>query len=382
MYPRSLAPIEGHSFFLFGPRGTGKSSWLRQRFSQAPYLDLLDAQIYTQLLAAPNRLETMIPPKYRGTVVIDEVQKVPALLDEVHRLIELRKWTFALSGSSARKLKAKGTNLLAGRALNLSMFPLTTEELGQDFDLKQSLKFGHLPHVYGHEFPKKYLSAYVGTYLREEIQHEGLVRNISNFARFLEYASFSQGNLLNVSAVAADASIKRKVAEDYFAILQDLLLSSELSVFSRRAKRSLIKKRKFYLFDVGVYRSIRPRGPLDSEEEIEGAALETLVLQEIKARNHYHDWGYEIFFWHTTDHKEVDFVLYGSKGLVAIEVERSARVSNSQIPGLKIFMQDYPKARAFCVYGGAKRIHEGGVDWIPIEDFLTNLNEFLSPSKI
>ena len=308
-------------------------------------------------------------------VIIDEVQKIPALLDEVHRLIEKKSWTFALSGSSARKLKAKGTNLLAGRALNLGMYPLTIQELGKDFELKKSLQIGHLPEAYAHAAPKKYLSAYVGTYLKEEVQQEGLVRQIASFARFLEYASFAQGEILNVSALASDAGIDRKVTEDYFGILRDLLLSTELTVFSRRAKRSLIKKRKFYFFDVGVYRAIRPRGPLDSNEEIEGAALETLLLQEIKAQNHYLDWRYEIFYWHTADHKEVDFVLYGPRGLVAIEVKRSAK--RHDLSGLKLFLQDYPTAKAICAYGGEKKYHESDIEFIPYEMFLRNLSDFL-----
>src|SRR3990170_1172279 len=258
MYTRILKPPKNKSFFLFGPRGTGKTTWLKQRFPDALYFDLLNAEIYNDFLARPNRLEAVIPKSSNKLVIIDEVQRVPELLSEAHRLIENRGTVFALTGSSARKLKRGGANLLAGRALTYFLYPLTAEELGQDFSLEHSLRFGHLPSTFQEADPKRYLESYVTAYLREEVQQEGLTRNLGAFARFLEAASFSQGGVLNVSAVARECGVDRKVVEDYFTILDDLLLAVRLPVFRKRAKRKIVAHPKFYFFDAGVYRAMRP----------------------------------------------------------------------------------------------------------------------------
>lgn len=377
MFPRILNHPEFKSFFLFGPRGTGKSSWVRQRFPDAVYLDLLEAGLSSELLAAPDRLERRLPRDHDGWIVLDEVQKVPALLDEVHRLIESRGLRFVLTGSSARKLRQRGVNLLAGRALTLAMHPLTTGELGDSFDLSRSLRHGRLPATWVEENPKAYLSSYVGTYLREEVQQEGLTRNLAAFTRFLEAASFSQGNVLNLSAVARECRVDRKVVEDYFAILEDLLLAVRLPVFSRRAKRRTIAHPKFYFFDAGVYRAIRPRGPLDREEEIDGAALETLVLQELRAVNDAFGLGYALHYWRTAAGAEVDFVLYGERGLVAVEVKRSERVREEDLRGLEKFLDDYPVAKGMLVCGAGRRSREGRIDVVPVEQFLRDLPSLL-----
>ncbi len=376
MFPRLLQP-PSTSFFLFGPRGTGKSTWVRQRFREAIYLDLLDSGLYTELLAAPERLEQRIPPAHRGWVVIDEVQKLPQLLDEVHRLIENRRLKFALTGSSARKLKRTGVNLLAGRALTLAMHPLACAELGAAFDVRRSLQYGHLPAAYVEADPKAFLKSYVQTYLREEVQQEGLTRNLGAFARFLEAASFSQAAVLNVAAVARDCHVERKVVEDYFTILEDLLLAVRVPVFTRKAKRRLVTHRKFYLFDVGVFRAVRPRGPLDAAEEIEGPAVETLVLEEIRAVNDALGLGYGLHYWHTAGGLEVDVVLYGERGLSAIEVKRSSRVREDDLRGLRAFLHDYPMARAWLVYTGSRRYHEGAIEIVPLPDFLAGLRDRL-----
>ena len=377
VYPRSLQP-PAKSFFLFGPRGTGKSSWLRDRLPDAIHLDLLESDLYTPLLASPQRLEGMIPQRYRGWVVLDEVQKVPALLDEVHRLIERRRLRFALTGSSARKLRRRDVNLLAGRALTLRMHPLTAAELGRDFDLRHSLHHGQLPAAYVEENPAAFLKTYVQTYLREEVQQEGLTRNLAAFARFLEAASFSQGSVLNASAVAREANVDRKVVEDYFGILEDLLLAKRVPVFRKRAKRRMIAHPKFYFFDAGVYRAIRPRGPLDTPDEIDGAALETLVLQELRAVNDYADLGYDISYWRTASGVEVDFVLYGERGIVAIEVKRAARLRDEDLSGLEAFRESYPMARTLLLYAGTRAQRERGVEILPVAEVLPRLVDVLS----
>ncbi len=375
MYARILQPPEKKSFFLFGPRGTGKTTWLKNRFPNALYFDLLDAETYNDLLARPNRLGSMIPEPWGDYVIIDEVQRVPELLFEVHRLIEGRGIFFIITGSSARKLRRGEANLLAGRALTSFFYPLTAEELGGDFNIEHSLRFGHLPSTFNDPDPKKYLESYVSTYLREEVQQESLTRNLGAFSRFLETASFSQAQLLNVSAVARECSIHQKVAENYFSILEDLLIAARIPVFAKRAKRRMVAHPKFFLFDVGVYRTLRPKGPLDFAEEIDGAALETLVFQEIRAFNHYHDLGYEIYFWRTASGQEVDFVLYGPKGMIAIEVKRSARVTDRMLSSLRLFRKEYPMARTYFLIAGERNGWEDNIRIMPVEVFIKNMRD-------
>ena len=285
MYSRIIKAPKAKSFFLFGPRGTGKTTWVKTAFPKATYIDLLEAEIFNDLLANPQRLENFIPRNSGDWIIIDEVQRVPELLNEAHRLIEKHKYKFILTGSSARKLRRKGFNLLGGRALTYAMHPLTAIELGKAFDLEHSLAFGQLPSAYIESDPKKYLESYVTTYLEEEIQQEGLTRNLAAFSRFLEAASFSQGSVLNISNVANECGVERKVVEHYFAILEDLLIAYRIPIFSKRAKRRMAAHPKFYFFDAGVYRTLRPNGPLDMPEQIEGASLETLFLQELMAVN-------------------------------------------------------------------------------------------------
>jgi predicted AAA+ superfamily ATPase len=377
VFPRLLKAPKTKSFFLLGPRATGKSMWVRDHLPDAVYLDLLDSEVYTELLAMPSRLEARLPPNYRGWVIIDEIQRVPDLLDEVHRLIERRHVRFALTVSSARKLRRRGVNLLAGRALALTMHPLTCVELGDRFDLRHSLRYGQLPNAYVDDDPRAFLSSYVKTYLREEVLQEGLTRNLGAFARFLESVSFSQGMLLNISAVASDCRVERKVVEDYVSILEDLLIAVRVPSFQRRAKRRVTSHPKFYFFDAGVYRAIRPRGPLDSPEEIDGPAFETLLLEELRAHNAYRDLGYELFYWRTQSGIEVDLVLYGERGLHAFEVKRGSRVRAGDYDGLRAFAADYPSARCTLVYSGTKRFTEGAIEVIPLGELLSELPDRL-----
>lgn len=377
MYSRILTHPKDKSFFLFGPRGTGKTTWVKNSFEKALYLDMLEAEIYNDLLANPQRLENFIPKGFKDWIIIDEIQKVPELLDEVHRLIETRRYKFILTGSSPRKLRKKGYNLLGGRALLYSMSPLTAVELGEDFNLEHSLKYGCLPSVYVEDNPKAYLESYVKAYLDEEIHHEGLTRNLGAFSRFLESASFSQGSVLNTSAIARDCAVERKVVENYFSILEDLLIADKVPVFTKKAKRRLVAHPKFYFFDVGVYRTIRPMGPLDMPEEVEGVSMETLFYQQIKSVNAALNVGYKIYYWRTSNNMEVDFVLYGEKGIMAFEIKRTSRLSNSMLSGLKSFLRDYPMAKASLVYGGEKYMKEGSIEIIPIKELLKNLPKVL-----
>jgi uncharacterized protein len=380
VYSRIHLLPEGESCFLFGPRGTGKSSFVLAKFPEAPYFDLLDSRVASQLAAQPSRIEAWVPKDYgkgHPPIVIDEVQKVPDLLDEVHRLIERKRWRFVLTGSSARKLRRAGTNLLAGRAITRRMHPLTVSELGKDFDLAHAVRYGFLPSVWVKKSPASYLATYTATYLREEVLHEGITRNLGAFARFLEASTLSQGSVLSISETARECAVERKVVEGWYGVLEDLMLAVRLPVFTRKAKRATITHPKFYLFDAGVYRSLRPRGPLDSGDEIDGAALETVVLQQIRALNDQLDFGYSLYYWRTPAGLEVDFVLYGERGLLAIEVKRSRTVRPADLRALREFKKDYPAARPILFYGGSRREHHEGVDAIPIDVGLKDLPAIL-----
>lgn len=379
MYQRSLT-IDEHStesIILFGPRGTGKTYWAKTHFPNALYLDLLDNSLYKELTADPSRLFNLIPVNYDSWVIIDEVQKIPELMNEVHRLIEHKKYKFILTGSNARNLKKKGVNLLAGRALNFYMHPLTAHELGDEFNISHALQYGLLPKAVQAKDPKHYLETYVVTYLREEVLQEGLTRNLGDFTRFMEIASFSQGNILNLSAISREAAINRRTVESYFKILEDLLIAYSLPVFTKRAKRELIASPKFYYFDVGVYRSIRPRGPLDIGDEIDGAGLETLFLQHLRAYNDYDRLGYKFYYWRTRGGLEVDFIAYGERGLFAFEIKRKNTYQKSDLSGLKEFRKDYPMAKCYLVYGGARKEYMDDINIIPMGEALYALREIL-----
>jgi uncharacterized protein len=377
MYTRLLEPPTG-SCLLLGPRGTGKSTWTRQQFPDALVLDLLDYATYAELLARPDRLGHIVAGSPTSTVVIDEVQRLPELLNEVHRLIEQRGTRFVLTGSSARKLRRSGVNLLAGRARTIAMHPLTAVELGDQFDLSRSISLGHLPTAQTADDPERYLAGYVGTYLREEVMAEALTRNLDAFSRFLTAASFSQASVLSMTSVARDSGVNRKTVEGYFDLLEDLLIAFRLPVFQRRAKRELTAHPKFYFFDAGVFRAIRPKGPLDPVAEIDGAAIETLVAQELRAINDSLQLGYELSFWRTRSGQEVDFVLYGERGLIAIEVKRSSRYREQDLSALRTFGDDYPMASRFLFYGGDRDYEVDGIRVMSLARALPDLPTILS----
>ena len=365
------------SFFLFGPRGTGKTTLLRQHLPQALFFNLLRAENYNRLSANPGLIRQMIPPHYTDWIIIDEIQRVPELLNEVHDLIESKQHIFILTGSSARKLRQKGVNLLAGRALTYHLHSLTVKEQRSAFQLSHSLRLGHLPARFSEHNPEKYLVDYVQTYIREEVLQESLTRNIGHFSRFLEVASFSQGAVINTSEIAREAQVERPRAENYFSILEDLLIAIRLPVFSRKAKRKLISHQKFYYFDAGVFRAIRPTGPLDSDAELVGPALETVVLQELRAVNDYLECGYRLYFWRTRNGLEVDFVLYGPNGLIAIEVKRSPHIRARDLRGLKEFKKDYKPAKCYLFYGGSDSRYIESITVLPIEMALRDLDRIL-----
>jgi len=365
------------SFFLLGPRGTGKSTFLRENFGDALWVDLLRPEVEQRFAARPDRLVELVDGNPEASVVVvDEVQKVPALLDVVHFLIERRGRReaprFALSGSSARKLRRGGVNLLAGRILLERMHPFLAGEL-PTFDLGLALRLGLLPIVRYAADPEATLRSYVGLYLREEIRAEGLVRRLDSFARLLEVLSFSHGSVLNISEVAREAAVSRKTAEAHIGILEDLYLAYRLPVFRRRQKRQLSVHPKFYWFDAGVFRSVRPTGPLDRPEEIDGAALEGLVAQHLRAWADYSGSNSSLSFWRTKSGVEVDFVVYGEQGLWAYEVKNSRRVRPRDLRGLRSFLEDYPEVQPRLLYRGEERLLTGGVRCEPVADYLPRI---------
>ena len=380
MYHRLLKlPLNNQdSIFLLGPRGTGKTAWLTQHIQDAIYLDLLDYSVYNRLCAYPSRLNDNIPKNYSDWVIIDEIQRIPELLNEVHRLIEHRQIKFILTGSSARKLKRHHTNLLAGRALRYHMHPLIPQELKNDFNLEQALKLGLLPAVYSYDNPNKYLSTYVETYLREEVIQEGLTRNVSAFTKFLEVASFSQGATINLSEIAREVGIDRQVIQNYFSIIEELLIAHRLPVFSKRAKRRLTQKDRFYFFDAGVYRFLRPQGFLDAPNEIEGAGLETLFLQVFLGLNDYLELEQKIHYWQTANGLEVDFVIYGKTSLKAFEIKHTKHITAKMLHGLKAFKEDYPMAELFILYMGHETLYINDISIYPMEWALKNLDAILA----
>jgi uncharacterized protein len=363
------------SFFLFGPRGTGKSTWMRSQYCDALWIDLLDPEILRNYIAKPERLFDLVAANpERSTVIIDEIQKVPTLLSVVHSLIEKKPNTkFILSGSSARKLKRTSADLLGGRALRCILHPFIASELGTLFSLEQALNQGLLPLIYQQEDSQKMLHAYISLYLHEEIQTEGLVRNLEQFTRFLEAISFSHASLINITNIARECEVKRKTVENYLEILDELLLSYQLPVFTKRAQRQLVAHPKFYIFDAGVFSALRPKGHLDSVEEINGAALEGLVAQHLQAWNDYSDIKHQLAFWRTKAGLEVDFIIYGQLGFWAIEVKNAKRVYPSDTKSLKAFQSDYPTAKAILLYRGTEQILVNDILCMPCEAFLLNL---------
>ena len=379
--PRFLNAGKDH-FFLLGPRGTGKTLWCAHEYPEALRIDLLDPATLRQYSAQPERLREVVEANSKKKqIVIDEIQKLPDLLEVVHLLIERKSnQQYILTGSSARRLRRHGVNLLGGRAAEKNLHPYMAAELGSQFTLAKALRQGMLPVVWAAHDPQAILQAYNGLYLREEVQMEGLVRNIGTFARFLEAMSFAHGSVLNLAAVSRDCQVNRKTAEGYMQILEDLLLGFRLSVFSKRAKREVASHPKFYFFDAGVFRANRPTGPLDSAAELDGAALEGLVAQHLRAWCEYSSGRHELHYWQTRSQVEVDFIVYGESGLFAVEVKNANRIRPEDLRALNGFGDDYPKSRRYLLYRGKERLVRDGILCLPCEDFLLALYPDRFPS--
>lgn len=370
---RFLQPPTG-SFFLLGPRGVGKTTWVRQQFPDALAVNLLQPETFRALAARPERLRELIRghPACRD-VVIDEIQRAPELLHVVHDLLEQPDAPrFVLTGSSARKLRRGGVNLLAGRAALRSLHPFMAAELPA-FDLGQGLQTGMVPLVVAATDPADTLAAYVAAYVEQEVRTEGIVRQIGDFARFLEVVSFSHGSVLTITNVARDTGVSRKTVDGYLDVLEELMVAFRVPVFTRRASRATVAHPKFYYFDAGVYRALRPMGPLDRPAEAEGVALEGLVAQHLRAWIAYGSPGSTLSYWRTRSGTEVDFVVYGPDTFVALEVKHADQVRPADVRGLRAFTADYPECRPLLLYCGTEHLEVGGIPCRPVEEFLTRL---------
>jgi len=371
---RRLLTVPKGSFFLFGVRGVGKSTWTQHEFPDAYLVDLLDESRHQTLLANPGELALELADVPPGRVVVlDEIQRVPALLNEVHRAIEGSRRRFVLLGSSARRLKTANTNLLAGRATVRTMYPLVPAELGSDFDLERVLRFGSIPLVWQAADPRATLEAYVQLYIREEIRAEALVRNLPGFLRFLPVAALFHGQVVNIAGLARDAATARTTVEGYLHILQDTLLATIVPAFEARLRVRERQHPKVYWIDPGVVRAAkRQLGAVGAEER--GPLLEGWVLMVLRAHNGDSELFEEISYWAPAQARqtEVDFLLRRGQDYLALEIKAQARFSTPQLSGLRA-IADLPRVvRRVLVYLGERRLKtEDGIEIWPLNAFLT-----------
>jgi predicted AAA+ superfamily ATPase len=373
MYTR-VVTVPDHSFFLFGPRATGKTTWLRHHLGDALWFNLLLDDDYLPLLSSARALRERVEALPRGSwIVVDEVQRLPGLLNEVHDLISRHgdAYKFALSGSSARKLRRLDVNLLAGRVIERAMFPLVAREWGTKHDLDAVLRFGSLPGICAEErYRVDMLRAYVHTYLRQEIQQEALVKDLGSFHRFLEVAAVMHGQVVNHAAIARDAAVARTTVQRFFETLVDTLIGHLLPAWQPRARVRESAKPKFYFFDPGVVRAIRDIADEPLFDTESGALLEGYVLHELRAAISYRGIGGQLRYWSTPGSKEVDFVWIKGDRRVAVEVKSSRRWRPEYAKTINELMEAGLITRGFVVYRGKDRYRSGNVDGLSVEDFL------------
>lgn len=375
------APVK--SFFLFGPRGVGKSTWLKKNFAKCPTYNLLDQRLFLRLSKDPGALkdELLALPK-RSWVVLDEIQKVPALLDVVHDMIEDRELRFALSGSSARKLRRGGGNLLAGRAITRSLFPFTAHELKSNFNLQTALNWGLLPLVQNDQkSAKDTLTVYFQTYIREEVREEGFVRKIEPFLRFLEIAGLLNGEQVNASNIAREAMVSRSIVDQYFSVLEDTLVGFLLPAYRPKAKVREQGHPKFYWFDPGVARAAAGLIEQEPERDWLGRSFETLVLHELRSFLAYTNLQYPLFYYRTKSGTEVDFVIEVKKAtlskpaeIVTIEVKLASKW-DSRWSSVNPFTgaNNIKVVGRYGIYGGERRLSSNGLEVYPYSDFISEL---------
>lgn len=378
MLKRSLQlPSPGtETFFLWGPRQTGKTTLLRSTYPDAVYIDLLKAEEYRRYLNNPEYLrQELLSRDETPFVIIDEVQKLPVLLDEVHWLHENSNIHFALCGSSARKVKRGHANLLGGRAIRYELFGFVSSELASDFDLNRLLNTGYLPRIFLSGQPRRLLNAYVANYLKEEIAAEGLVRNLPVFSNFLNLASLSDSETVNFSTIARDCGVSSQTVKEYFQILEDTLLGRWLPSFRKRPKRRVAHAPKFYFSDVGIVNNLAKRGTVQPGSELFGKAFENWCFHELNAYNIYSEAYAELSFWRLASGMEVDFVVNDME--IAIEAKSSEKISDNHLKGLRSLRVDHPavKRRIVVCNDQKMRVTEDGIEVVPAHLFATMLWE-------
>lgn len=342
-----LVDSEGESLFLWGARQTGKSTLLKTLFPNALWFDLLLSDVYERLSKQPSILrETILADRGNKLVIIDEIQRIPELLNEVHWLISNHNTRFILSGSSPRKIIRGGSNLLGGRALRYELYPLVSNEI-PDFDLLKALNNGLMPRHYVASNAKKLISAYIGNYLKDEIAAEAKIRNIQSFSRFLEAAAFSNGEMVNYANIASDCGVSPPTVKEYFQILEDTLIGRFVPSYQKKPKRRVITAPKFYFFDMGIVNYLLKRGEIQFGSEVFGNAFEHFIYNEIFAHSRYSGKEYPIHYWRTASQIEVDFIL--GENEIAIEVKSTTNVSSRHIKGLKSFAEEYKTKQLILV---------------------------------
>jgi len=373
MYKRRLKLEEtlDDSTFLWGARQVGKSTLLETLFPSARYYDLLKSDEFERFFRRPSLLrEELMNSDHRDLVIIDEIQKIPQLLDEVHWLIKNKQIRFILCGSSARKLMRYGANLLGGRALRTVMYPLVSAEI-PDFDLMHAINNGMIPRHYTIKNPERRLQAYIGDYLNEEIRAEALSRNLTLFTRFMEIAAQSSGEMIVYNNIAQDCGVSSPTVKEYFNILEQTMIGYLIPGFSASSKRKTIAAPKFYFFDVGIVNYLLKRKNIEQGTAVFGHAFEQLLMQEIIAYLGYSLSSEKISYWRTTSGYEVDCII--GQGRVAIEFKSADEVKSRHTKGLKAFQEDYPQTKAIIVSMDKYRRELNGIEVIPIIDFLTDL---------
>ena len=360
--------LKNRSFFLFGPRGVGKSTLIAETLPHAKIYDLLDGYQFQRLLRDPTLIEQ--ETQADSLVVIDEIQKLPSLLDEVHRLIVKRKQIFLLTGSSCRKLRHGGANLLAGRAFQAELLPLTSQEIPH-FDLLTYINSTGLPEFYGHSQVEEYLQAYIGTYLQEEIKAEALTRNLAGFVRFLEIVALCNGEEINYANIASDCGVAIRSLEAYFSILNDTLIGFAISPFLSTSKRKAITRSKYFLFDIGIVNSLARRGVVEFKSELFGRLFEDFIALELRAFLLYQRINLPLQYWRSTTHFEVDFIL-GNQ--LAIEVKGTDLVTDKHLKGLRAFKEE-GLVKSYCAVSldPHERITHDGIIIYPWAVFLKKL---------
>ena len=368
--------------FLWGPRQTGKSTLLRELFPKAPIYDMLSAREFRRLSADPGVFsqECMALADKRQPVIVDEIQKLPALLDEVHSLISRHGMRFILTGSSPRKLIRGGGNLLGGRAIRRDLLPLTSAEV-PDLSLEQALNRGLLPPHYLSDRAPSRLEAYVGDYLREEVLAEALTRNLPAFQRFLEAAALSNGQIVNAATIAREIGVAANTVRSYFELLVDTLVATWVPSWTKRAKRRVIQAPRFYFFDVGIVNELTRRGPLSPGSMDFGFAFEHFMLMELRAHHAYagRGNGLPVSYWRTASGIEVDFILGDAE--IAIEVKVSDRPTADHLKGLRAWREEHPKSRCILVCRAPRaRQAEDGIEILPWQEFLDRKSTRLNSS--